>query len=186
MLTNLNKLFESDIKHKETHRDSMSHEARGDYSGTAYYHNLIEASITRTPKPTLGLISAYPGLEFGCTPTALIDKLGEPELNLYTKKEHLLFYRSKTAGYKQRCEFHFHQSRLFYVRRTFSNITFLNADEIISALRAKYLDGRRFDPEHEKLVDEQGNEIFAREVDELQLDYLRAHRPTFEINPTDL
>ncbi|MBK5940024.1 hypothetical protein [Halochromatium roseum] len=183
MIMNFQGLFEMDVKHLGAHRDNhpdhQSELAGGDYTKSAYYQALIEISVSRIPRNTPTIIKPHPYLDFGCSPLALATLLGEPELNLYTIKEHLLFYRIETAGYKQRLEFHFHQSRLFYVKRSFCKLSLSDANEVFCALRAKYLDDRLFDPENEKIIDPQGNEIFARDNDVLQLEYLRAHHSTF-------
>ncbi|MCF7978830.1 MAG: hypothetical protein K9L82_12585 [Chromatiaceae bacterium] len=180
---NLQGFFETEARRMDAHRDNhQDHHLEilgSDYEQSAYYQSLIEISVSRITRYTSAIIRPHPHLDFGCSPMALTTLLGEPELNIYTLNEHLLFYRSETAGYKQRLEFHFHKSRLFYVKRTFSKLSFTDANEVFCALRAKYLDDRLFDPEHEKILDPQGNEIFARDNDELQLEYLQAHHLTF-------
>lgn len=180
---NVQESFSTETKHMETYRENHPDHhpkmALGDYAQSAYYQALIEVSVARIPNRTAAIIRPHPHLDFGCSPKALTNLLGEPELNIYTLREHLLFYRSETAGYKQRLEFHFHKSRLFYVKRSFSKLSFNDANEVFSALRAKYLDDRLFDPENEKIIDPEGNEIFARDNEGLQLEYLRSDDSTF-------
>ncbi|MCF7997083.1 MAG: hypothetical protein K9L88_19970 [Chromatiaceae bacterium] len=174
MLAKLGKLFENDSHSGAQIQQPDEQPLRSADNDSNTYQALSEASVMRAPKKTFIIINPYPGIQFDCTPADLQKVLGEPELNIYTHQEHLLFYRLKRAGYKLRTEFHFYQSRLFYARRTFEQINLVGKDEVISALRAKYLKDGIFDPEQEKIVDPLGNEILVRSSSGLQLDYLRS------------
>lgn len=174
MLGKLGKLFESDSSSTAGRPQPDEAALHAAYTQSAGYQALCEASVARTPKRTSVRINPYPGIQFDCTTDDLQQALGEPELNLYTPKEHLLFYRLKHAGYNIRCEFHFYQGRLFYARRTFGRTLIIDREEVCAALRAKYLKDGLFDPEEEKIIDPLGNEILVRSGSELQLDYLRS------------
>jgi len=179
MLSKLGKLFDTNPRLRRDVSDTVADAVCADYASSATYQTLYEISASLTARPSLGLLTPSAGVEFGSRPDQLKQVLGDPELNLYTPREHLLFYRITAGGYKMRCEFHFHKSCLFYARRTFSRVNMLEADEVFSAIRARYLQDGPFDPEREKIVDIQGNELFARDGDELQISYLRAHNASF-------
>ncbi|WP_200348310.1 hypothetical protein [Halochromatium glycolicum] len=180
MLATLGKLLDGHSRSRSRTGEPSAGDLAVVQNDSAVYQTLCEASVMRMPKRTSAIIKPYPGIQFDCTPDDLLKALGEPELNLYTPQEHLLFYRLKRAGYKLRTEFHFHRSRLFYARRTFEQINLVDKDEVVAALRAKYLKDSLFDPEEEKILDPHGNEILVRTSSDLQLDYLRSCQVTPE------
>ncbi|NEX18351.1 MAG: hypothetical protein C1943_17530 [Halochromatium sp.] len=133
-------------------------------------------------KPTHSLINPYPKLPFDSSARELSSKLGKPSLRLlpqHALTEELIFYRKRVSGIQVRFEFHFHRGGLFYAKRVYRNPTDKDCYLIIDNIRKKYLGETDFDPESDKIIDAQGNELMISRNQHLSIDYLYAQGPAF-------
>jgi len=152
------------------------------YFHVAVHQGLLDRSLLLKAKPTHSLINPYPKLPFDSSARELTSKLGKPSLRLlpqHALTEELLFYRKRVSGIQVRFEFHFHRGGLFYAKRVYRQTTDEEYHFIIDNIRKKYLSETDFDPESDKIIDVQGNELMISRNKHLSIDYLYAQGPAF-------
>lgn len=101
-------------------------------------------------------------------------KHGKPNFKLnktYIKNHVILYYKFIIAGYKSKCEFHLHNSKVFYISYSFSGLDSNEKTDLIRIVSQKYTKDS-LDYNKLKLIDSLGNNLSINDSVELTINYL--------------
>lgn len=124
---------------------------------------------------TTNSISSYSKISFKSSINHTKKVYGQPTYTIINESIDdvvILFYRLKFAEQKVKCEFHFYNNELFYIKYIFSYLSQKHKDTIIDIIEKKYLEGNKFDYLNSLIKDKQDNHLFISEDSHFNLDYL--------------
>lgn len=174
ILKNINCLFR---KNDSYYSSSYYHQLVDKYSYNLIAYNLLSNSIkTNQNKLNTNIqILVDSSINFNSTILDIKKKYGAPINKIENKVVNnviILFYKLKIANQNAKCEFHFYNKKLFYIRYSFSCLNEEKEKSAISVLEKKYLVNTKFDYENQIIIDSLNNVLFINKGINFNIDYV--------------
>ncbi|WP_445711894.1 hypothetical protein [Flavobacterium sp.] len=148
----------------------------------SYYSKILNSTCELNYLQSSKAFFSENAISFNANMKSIEKQYGKPIFTVKNEIDNRIviqFYRIRITNQSVKCEFHYYENKLFYIKYIFSYLTNDNRKLILKTIENKYLNDNPLNFEKDIIVDEFNNTLLVTENSHFNVEYLTKNNDFF-------